>query len=195
MFRRAWLCCLTLVLVPCCCSHGHSSWSYVSEAGRCPHQNIACGYCELFPWSLKLNTYPPSMEKIKNACCFDFIGLCAFITVFQHWWFWSLFKTTGMCWMLLCLHVEYPVSDSEEGGSQVMWNTENSFMLCFVCSQLGAGWGNTSPWLGSNVMSPWGIGYPTKVSFENTFSFRCFHIHCTCPPQESKVQVCTVLTC
>jgi len=34
MFRRAWLCCMTLVLVPCCCSHGHSSWSYVSEAGR-----------------------------------------------------------------------------------------------------------------------------------------------------------------
>jgi hypothetical protein len=41
--------------------------------------------------------------------------------------------------MLLCLHMEQPVSGSEEGGSQAMRNTENSFMLCFVCSQLGAG--------------------------------------------------------
>jgi len=47
--------------------------------------------------------------------------------------------------MLLCLHVDQPVSGSEEGGSQVMRSTENFFMLCFVCSQLGAGQGNTSP--------------------------------------------------
>jgi hypothetical protein len=47
--------------------------------------------------------------------------------------------------MLLCLHMEQPVSGSEEGGSQVMRNTENFCMLCFVCSQLGAGQGNTSP--------------------------------------------------
>jgi hypothetical protein len=71
----------------------------------------------------------------------------------------------------------------EAGGSQVMWNSENFFILCFVCSQLGAGQGNTSPWLWSNVMSLWSISYPTKVSFKNTFSFRCFYIHCTCPPQ------------
>ena len=32
-----------------------------------------------------------------------------------------------------------PVSGSEGGGSQLMQNTENFFMLCFVCSQLGAG--------------------------------------------------------
>ena len=31
--------------------------------------------------------------------------------------------------MLLCLLVEHPVSGSEEGGSQVMRNTEN---LCYV---------------------------------------------------------------
>jgi len=46
---------------------------YVAEAERPPpHQNIACGYCELLPWSLKLNTHPPSTEKIKNACSFVF---------------------------------------------------------------------------------------------------------------------------
>jgi hypothetical protein len=33
----------------------------------------------------------------------------------------------------------------EEGGSQLMKNTENFFMLCFVCSQLGAVQGNVSP--------------------------------------------------
>jgi len=50
---------------------------YVTEVERCPppHQNIACGYCELFPWSLKLNTHHPSTGKIKNECSFDFIAL------------------------------------------------------------------------------------------------------------------------
>jgi hypothetical protein len=46
-----------------------------------------------------------------------------------------------MCSVLLCLHVDEPVSGCEEGGSQLMQNTENFFMLCFVCSQLGAGQG------------------------------------------------------
>jgi hypothetical protein len=49
------------------------------------------------------------------------------------------FKITGMCSVLLCLHVERHASGSEEGGSQLMRNTENICMLCFVCSQLGAG--------------------------------------------------------
>jgi hypothetical protein len=57
---------------------------YVSEAERGPHppprQNIACGYCELFPWSLKLNTYPPSTVKIKNA-----------VPLLHNWWLWFLF--------------------------------------------------------------------------------------------------------
>jgi hypothetical protein len=30
------------------------------------------------------------------------------------------FKITGMCSVLLCLHVEQPVSGFEEGDSQVM---------------------------------------------------------------------------
>ena len=55
------------------------------------------------------------------------------------------FKIIGMCSVLLCLHVDEPVSGSEEGGSQLMQNTENFFILCVVCSQLGAGQGNTSP--------------------------------------------------
>jgi hypothetical protein len=65
---------------------------YVTEVERCPppNQNIACGYCELFPWSLKLNTYHSSTGKIKNACSFDFIALCTFITILQHWWLWFL---------------------------------------------------------------------------------------------------------
>jgi hypothetical protein len=64
---------------------------YVTEAERCPpHQNIACGYCELLPWSLK-QTCPPSTEKIKNARSFDFMALCDLITIMQHWWLWSLF--------------------------------------------------------------------------------------------------------
>jgi len=55
------------------------------------------------------------------------------------------FKIIGMCSVLLCLHVDEPVSGSEGGGSQLMQNTENFFMLCFVYSQLGVGQGNTSP--------------------------------------------------
>jgi len=50
-----------------------------------------------------------------------------------------------MCSVLLSLHVDEPVSGSEGGGSQLMQNIENFFMLCFVCSQLDAGQGNTSP--------------------------------------------------
>jgi hypothetical protein len=41
--------------------------------------------------------------------------------------------------------VNQSASSSEEGGIQLMQNTENFFMLCLVCSQLGAGQGNTSP--------------------------------------------------
>jgi len=55
------------------------------------------------------------------------------------------FKIMGMCSVLLCLHVDEPVSGCEGGGSQLMQNTENFFMLCFVCSQFGAEQGNTSP--------------------------------------------------
>jgi hypothetical protein len=55
------------------------------------------------------------------------------------------------------------------------------FGVLFVHSWV-QGKGNTSPWLGSHVVSPWGIRYPTKVSFKNAFSFRCFYSHCTCPP-------------
>jgi len=55
------------------------------------------------------------------------------------------FKIIVMCSVLFCLHVDEPVSGSEGGGSQLMQNTENFVMLCFVCSQLGAGQGNTSP--------------------------------------------------
>jgi hypothetical protein len=47
--------------------------------------------------------------------------------------------------MLLCLHVDQPASGSEEGGSQLLQNTKNFFMLCFVFSQLGSGQGDTSP--------------------------------------------------
>jgi len=148
--------------------------------------------CELFPWSLKLYTYPPSMEKIKNAWSFDFVACCAFIPHFSTGDFDIYFKITGMCSLLLCLHLEQPVSGSEGGGgggSQVMQNTGNFFMLCLVCSQLGAGHGNTSPWLGSNVMSAWGIRCCTKVSFKNKFSFFCLYFLCKWLCQESQVQV------
>jgi len=53
------------------------------------------------------------------------------------------FKITGMCSVLLCLHIDQPASGSEDGSSQLMQNTEN--LLCFVCSQLGAGKGTTAP--------------------------------------------------
>ena len=82
-----------------------------------------------------------------------------------------------------------------------MQNTENFFILCFVCSQLGAGHGETSPWLGSNVMSPWGIRCCTKVSFKNILSFSrfyiflIFYIHYKWPLQEIKVWVFTALAC
>jgi len=53
-------------------------------------------------------------------------------------------KITGMCSVLLCLYMQQPLAGSEEGYSQVMQNTENFFMFCCFCSQLGAGQGNTS---------------------------------------------------
>jgi len=70
-----------------------------------------------------------------------------------------------MCSVLLYLHVVQLASGSEDGGSQLMQNTENFFMLCFVCSQLGAGQRNTSPWLGSNVVSWWCIRCFTNSKF------------------------------
>jgi len=36
------------------------------------------------------------------------------------------------------------VAGSEEGDSQVVQNSEDFLMLCCVCSQLGAGQGNTA---------------------------------------------------
>jgi hypothetical protein len=48
------------------------------------------------------------------------------------------FKITGMCSKLLYLHVEQPVSCSEEGGSQVVGSTENFFVLCFFTVGCGA---------------------------------------------------------
>jgi len=158
MFRSVWLCCLTLVLVPCCFRYGYSSCSfrcsvrYVTGAERCPAlQKILPMVTEhISPWR----------EKVKNAWSFDFI------TILQHWWHLSLFENYRNVFSAVV-----PPSGAE-GGSQVMWNTEN--FLMFVFSRLGAGQGNTSPWLWSNVMSPWSIRYPTKVSFKNTFSFVAF---------------------
>ena len=82
------------------------------------------------------------------------------------------------------------VSYSEEGGSQVMRNTESFFMLCFVFSQLAAGQGNTSiamTWIKCDFSMGHQMLY--KVSFKNKFSFCCFYIHCKWPCQESEVQV------
>ena len=44
---------------------------------------------------------------------------------------------TGMCSVLLCLHVEQPVSGSEQGGSHLMQNFQNFFMLCCVVFTVG----------------------------------------------------------
>jgi hypothetical protein len=55
------------------------------------------------------------------------------------------FKIIGLYSVLLYLHVDEPASGSGEGGSQLMQNIENFFMLFFFCSQLGAGQGNASP--------------------------------------------------
>jgi hypothetical protein len=44
------------------------------------------------------------------------------------------FKITGMCSVLLCLHVDQPASGSEDGGSQLMKNTENLCCILFVHS-------------------------------------------------------------
>jgi hypothetical protein len=60
-----------------------------------------------------------------------------------------------MCSMLLRLRLEQPVTGSEEGSSQVMQNTENFFISCFICSQFGEG--EQIAMTRSNVVSPWGI--------------------------------------
>ena len=77
--------------------------------------------------------FSPLMEKVKNACCFIHYHTLALVG------FGIYCKITGMCSVLLCLHVEQPASGSEEEGSHLMRNTENICILCFVCSQLGAG--------------------------------------------------------
>jgi hypothetical protein len=46
----------------------------------------------------------------------------------------TYFKITIMCSLLLWLHVDQPASGSEEGGSQVMQNTENLCCVMFVHS-------------------------------------------------------------
>jgi hypothetical protein len=76
--------------------------------------------------------------KLHSTLCLHYrtSGLLAFVIYF---------KIARICSVLFCLHVDQPASGSEEGGSQLMQNTEDFFMLCFVCSQLGAGQGNMSP--------------------------------------------------
>ena len=96
MFRSAWLCCMTLVLVPCCFRHSHSSWSfrcslrYVNEAERYPplptQKNIACCYWTHIPLKGKGKEW---MEHLLNST------LCPFITILQHWWLLSLFQNYG----------------------------------------------------------------------------------------------------
>ena len=63
-----------------------------------------------------------SSEKTKNAWNCNCITFCVSMLI-----------------------VDQPASGSEEGGSQLMQYTENLFILCFVCSQLDAEQGNTSP--------------------------------------------------
>jgi len=62
---------------------------YVTEAEVCPppHPQIL----PVVTVNLNQNTYPPSLEKIKNAWSFDFIVLCAIITILKYWWLCSLF--------------------------------------------------------------------------------------------------------
>jgi len=110
-----------------------------------------------------------------------FLGAVTASTLCRHYHsaapvaFVTYFKITVTCSVLLCLHVDQPASGSEEGeqsGDTKYWK----FMLCYVCSQLGAGQGNTSPWLGSNVMSPWGIRCSKYVSFKNKLLFHKLYI-------------------
>jgi hypothetical protein len=51
-----------------------------------------CGYCKLFPWSLKQNTYLHLEKKKENARSFKFVSLCAFITILWHGWLLELLK-------------------------------------------------------------------------------------------------------
>jgi hypothetical protein len=101
---------------------------------------------------------------LHNTLCLHYLATALLACVI-------CFKIIGMCSVLLCLHVDQPASGSEEGGSQLMQNTENFFMLCFVCSQLGAVHDLAQMWclrVASDAIQ--------KVSFKNRLSFPRFFI-------------------
>jgi hypothetical protein len=81
-----------------------------------------------------MHSLSPLMEKRKNVWSFNFVALRAFITILWHWWLLEFILNYRNV-----LSAVVPASGYEEGGSQLMRNTENICMLCFVCSQLGAG--------------------------------------------------------
>ena len=59
-----------------------------------------------------------------------------------------------------------------EAGTQLMQNTENFIMLCFVCSQLSAGQGNTHHVLDHVWCIHEASGVLQKVSFKNNLQWR-----------------------
>jgi hypothetical protein len=177
------------------------------------HQNSACGYCELFPWSLKLNTYP-HQQKRKIACSFDFVVLCALIlilltwriwwapnnssrwqmgfnaefkvliTILEHWWLWSYFKITGMCSGLSSLC---------QGLKRraVRWCEILKISLC--CILFVHSWVQGKGTHHHDMDQMWCLRGASdtlqKVNFRNKFSFRCIYIHCKWLSQETKVQI------
>jgi hypothetical protein len=90
---------------------------------------------------------------------------CACITILQHWWLWSLF------WNYM--NVFNAVMPPSGAACVRVWRGRQSgdlknwkFLYVVFCLQLGAGRGNTSPWLGSNVSlrgAPDGV---QKLSFK-----------------------------
>lgn len=55
------------------------------------------------------------------------------------------------------------MSGSEEGGSHLMLSNENVFMLCFMCSHLGAEQGDiTMTWICYNVSAGHQMQYQSE---------------------------------
>jgi len=57
---------------------------YMTKAERCPPTPQ-----KILP--VVTEHISPGREKVKNAWSLDFIVLCAFFTIFRHWWLWSSF--------------------------------------------------------------------------------------------------------
>ena len=154
-------------------------WVWLPKGEGLPVTELVLGPTTWLLWAVALlpeaQHFSPSREKIKNAQSCNFIAICAFVATRWHWCFWNSFENYR--------NVLSAVVPPYWAACIRLWRRKQSvhakywkLKLCFVCSQLDAGQGNTSPWLRSCGVSVRRQLLYKKVRFKNKFSFHRFYI-------------------